>query len=153
MKNNDIFDKVMSVRLFDKIRPFYKAHKEVLLYLFFGGLTTVISILTYALFTITFQIDELIANIFSWIASVLFAFITNRIWVFESEVNTHFDFLKQLFKFYSGRIATLLVEELILWVFITKLDFNGMVVKIMAQIIIVILNYIISKLFVFKKTS
>ena len=145
----DIFDKIMSLRVFAPIYPFYKKHKEVLMYLFFGALTTVISIVTFSLFFEILKINELISNVISWIVAVLFAFVTNRIWVFEKGKNEGIIF--QGIKFYGGRVATLLIEEIILLVFVTLLSFNAMVVKITAQVIVIVLNYVISKAFIFKK--
>lgn len=80
----DIFDKLMSLLFFNIFDPFYKKHKEVLLYLFFGGLAFVVSIASYGFFNITLGINELIANILSWVLAVAFAFATNRIWVFAA---------------------------------------------------------------------
>ena len=145
----DIFDKIMSLRVFAPIYPFYKNHKEVLMYLFFGTLTTVISIVTFSLFFELLKINELISNVISWIVAVLFAFVTNRIWVFEKGKNEGIIF--QGIKFYGGRVATLLIEEIILLVFVTLLSFNAMIVKITAQVIVIVLNYVISKAFIFKK--
>ena len=123
----------------------------MLLYLFFGGLTFVISIVSYAIFNVAFGINELIANIISWVLAVLFAFFTNRIWVFDGKTDGAKEFLIQMLNFFGGRVATLVVEELILFIFITKLGFGSMAVKTVAQVIVIVLNYIISKLWVFRK--
>lgn len=146
----DIFDKIMNLALFRKINPFYKKYKEQLLYLLFGGLTTVISIVSFWLFGEIFKLNELYANIISWILSVTFAFFTNKIWVFGSSTNNSVKFIKQLIEFFLGRLSTLAVEELIIFVFITKLSFNKMIVKIVAQVVIIVLNYILSKIWIFK---
>ena len=75
----DIFDRLMHLPVLNIFEPFYKKHKEMLLYLFFGGLTFVISVITYAFFNVSLGMNELVANIFSWILAVLFAFFTNRL--------------------------------------------------------------------------
>lgn len=75
-------------------------------------------------------------------------FFTNRIWVFDGKTNGAKEFFVQMINFFGGRVATLVVEEVILFVFITKLGFGSMVVKIAAQIIVIVLNYVISKLWV-----
>ena len=150
-EKKDIFDRLMALPVLNILEPFYKAHKEVLLYLFFGGLTFIISIASYAFFDITMEMNELVANIFSWIIAVLFAYITNRTWVFENTKSGAAGIVQELIMFMSGRVATLVVEEVILLVFITWLGFGSMVVKIVAQVIVIVLNYIISKLIVFKK--
>ena len=135
----DIFDKIMHLPGLRVFEPLYKKYKEVLLYLFFGVLTTVVSI------------NELIANVISWVLAVLFAFFTNRIWVFAAPTKTVEEFMKQLVSFAGGRVLTLVIEEIILLVFITMLHFNSMLIKFIAQVVVIILNYVISKLLVFRK--
>ena len=132
----DIFDRLMHLPVLNIFEPFYKKHKEMLLYLFFGGLTFVISVITYAFFNVSLGMNELVANI---------------IWVFDGKTNGEKEFLVQMINFFGGRVATLVVEEVILFVFITKLGFGSMVVKIAAQVIVIVLNYVISKLWVFRK--
>lgn len=151
MKKKDIFDKIFELPGLRVFEPLYSKYKEVILYLVFGGLSFIVSICTYALFNVYLGINELIANILSWIITVLFAFLTNRIWVFDSPTSGVQDFLKQMAAFFGGRIITLVVEEVIILVFISILGFNSMIVKIVAQIIVILLNYIISKLIIFKK--
>ena len=142
----DIFDKIMHLPGLRVFEPLYKKYKEVLLYLFFGVLTTVVSIGSYAFFNVTLGINELIANV-----AVLFAFFTNRIWVFAAPTKTVEEFMKQLVSFAGGRVLTLVIEEIILLVFITMLHFNSMLIKFIAQVVVIILNYVISKLLVFRK--
>lgn len=149
MEKRDIFDKIMGLPVLKIFEPFYKKYKEILLYLFFGGLAFILSIVTYAFLNITLQINELIANVISWIIVVAFAFFTNRIWVFDAPTKNAVDFFKQLLSFFGGRIMTLLVEEIILGVFISWLQFPSMIIKVIAQVVVIILNYIISKLMVF----
>ncbi len=147
----DIFDKIMELPGFRIFNPLYTKYKEILLYLFFGGLSFIISISTYAAFNIAMGLNELIANILSWVITVMYAFLTNRVWVFRSPTNGIIEFIKQMLYFYSGRIITLVIEELILLVFITMLGFNSILIKTIAQIVVIVLNYVISKLMIFKK--
>lgn len=147
----DIFDKIMHLPGLRVFEPLYKKYKEVLLYLFFGVLTTVVSIGSYAFFNVTLGINELISNVISWVLAVLFAFFTNRIWVFAAPTKTVEEFMKQLVSFAGGRVLTLVIEEIILLVFITMLHFNSMLIKFIAQVVVIILNYVISKLLVFRK--
>ena len=150
-KDKDIFDRIMEWKILSIFNPFYKKYKEVLLYLIFGGLTTFISIGSYAIFDIGMHMDPMIANIFSWILAVLFAYITNRIWVFDSNAEDMNGILREMVSFFGGRVATLLMEEVILYVGIKLLSMNSIGVKVAAQILVLIGNYLISKLFVFKK--
>lgn len=147
----DFFDRVMQLPGLRVMEPFYKKYKEGLLYVFFGGLTFLVSVISYGLLTEILQIHELVSNVISWIIAVSFAFFTNRIWVFSSPTNGKKDFLQQMVTFFEGRLLTLGVEEIILWVFITMCGFPGMLIKIVAQIIVIVLNYIISKWWVFRK--
>ena len=149
MGKKDIFDKIMEVPVLNFFDVFYKKNKEIILYLLFGGLTTVISIVTYIFFEVTFGMNELLANIFSWILAVLFAFVTNKIWVFHAPTDTLREFIKQIIVFFGGRVATLVVEEIILFVFVTLLTFPSVTVKVVAQVIVIVLNYVISKFWIF----
>ena len=149
-KDKDIFDRIMEWKILSIFNPFYKKYKEVLLYLFFGGLTTFISIGSYAFFDISMHMDPMIANIFSWILAVLFAYVTNRIWVFDSNAEGMKGIIQEMVSFFGGRVATLLMEELILYVGINLLSMNSIGVKVAAQILVLVGNYLISKLFVFK---
>ena len=148
-EKKDIFDRLMGLRPFRPLRPFYVKYKEPLLYLFFGGLTTLISIFVFWLFNSPLGLNELVANLISWLLAVLFAFLTNKTWVFQSGGQEK-GFLSLMLSFYAGRLVTLGVEELLLLVFITWLGFNSMAVKIAAQIVVIVLNYVISKLLVFR---
>ena len=147
----DLFDRLMSSRILAPLFPAYKRHKEKLLYVFFGGLTTVVSLVTFWLVDRVLAQNEHVANLVSWLLAVLFAFVTNRIWVFEAKTAGMAAFFKQMLGFYGGRLATLGIEEALLLVFITWLHFDSMVVKVAAQVVVLILNYIISKLLIFRK--
>ena len=128
-------------------RDLYNKYKEIIIYLFFGVLATIVSIVSFYLFYRVLGIHELISNIISWICAVLFAYYTNSEWVFNNENITD---ITTIIKFFSGRLFSLLVEEIILVIFVTKLHFDGVMVKVIAQVVVIVLNYIISKWFVFK---
>lgn len=127
----------------------YKDNKEIINYLICGILTFIVSMLIYALLSEALRINVLISNVLTWIIAVYFAFTVNRRFVFESN-NKITD---ELLQFYSGRIVTLLIEQVILYIFIIRLSFDNLIIKLIAQIIIIILNYIISKFIVFKKEN
>ena len=147
----DIFDKLMHLPVLNIFEPFYIKHKEVLLYLFFGGLAFFLNIALFVLFNGIWGINELIANVICWVICVLFQFFTNRTWVFDGRTEGMPDFVKQITSFFGGRLFTLVVEEAILAVFISWLGLNSMVVKLVAQVIVIVLNYVISKVFVFRE--
>ena len=150
-EKKDIFDKIMSLPILNHFMEPYKKYKEILLYLFFGGLTALVSIGSYVYCDVILGMNPLIANIISWILAVTFAYITNKIWVFQVEIHGKKELLQQIFSFYTGRLLTLGIEEAILLVFITKLGFNSLVVKVVAQVVVVLSNYVISKCFVFRE--
>lgn len=120
------------------------------MYLIFGVMTTAISIAVFGIFNVGVGFNEHVANVISWLLSVLFAFVTNKLWVFEDKTSDLVELLKQTLSFYAGRLATFLVEELIIFVFATCIGINSMLIKIIASIVVIILNYVISKLFIFK---
>ena len=135
------------------IKEIYNKYQEIIKYLIFGVLTTIISLLTYYLLVFTIldpnkPLQLQIANIISWITCVTFAYVTNRKYVFNSKNK---NILKEITKFYSSRLTTLFIDMLIMFIFVTILHLNDKIIKILVQIIITILNYILSKLLVFTK--
>ena len=134
------------------IKNIYIKYKEIINYLIFGILTTIISLLTYYLLVYSIlnpnkPIQLQLANIISWITCVTFAYITNRIYVFNSK-NKYI--IKEIIKFYSSRLSTLFLDMIFMYIFVTKLNLNDKLIKIIIQILIIILNYILSKILVFK---
>lgn len=128
----------------------YKKYKEGILYLFFGGLAFVLNVFLFTVF-INIKIDELIANVIAWIITVLLAYITNTIWVFSAKPKSVKLFFVQVLQFFSGRIITLVIEEIMLLIFITILGMNAMIIKFIAQVIVIVGNYVISKIWIYKK--
>lgn len=139
-----------------KIKELYLKYKEIINYLIFGVLTTVVSLATKYLLLFTIldasnAIQLQIAVVTSWVTACLFAYITNRIWVFESKSK---EILKEMAKFFASRLATLGMEMLIMFIFVTALGLNSdmwvVVWTLVSQVVIIIGNYILSKLIVFK---
>ncbi|WP_034490838.1 GtrA family protein [Butyrivibrio fibrisolvens] len=150
-QKKDIFDRIMSLPVLNIFEPFYKKHKEGLLYLFFGGLAFFLSIFLYWFMYSVMHLNELVNNTIDWIICVAFQFFTNRTWVFDGKVDNTRDFVKQAASFTLGRLFTLVVEDVLLFIFITMLGFAQMPVKLAATFVVIVLNYVISKLFVFKE--
>lgn len=135
----------------NKIKDLLKKYKFIILYGIFGVLTTVINIVSYSLLFEVFGISNVVSNIIAWILSVLFAFITNKLWVFESK---SFDFkilMKELGSFTACRAATGVLDLGIMFVGVDLLKGPAIILKIASNIIVIILNYVMSKIFVFKK--
>lgn len=128
--------------------------KEILLYLIFGGLTTVIDFAVFYLSYNYLHIDEMIANVIAWCAAVVFAYVTNRIWVFESKETTKQGILKEMGMFLSARLMSLGIAELIVLFIMKLLGFDSklgsIVTKIISSIVVIIFNYFASKLVIFK---
>lgn len=124
-----------------------KLGKELVLYVVFGALTTLVNFVVYFLFARLFGVHYIISNILAWFFSVLFAYVTNRIWVFES-ANTNI--LKEMSLFFGGRIFSGAVDTGLMYVFIDILSIGDFISKIVVQVIVVVLNYVFSKLLVFK---
>lgn len=148
-ERKDIFDRLMECRGFRIFQPLYKKYKEIILYLFFGGLTFLVSVGSYVFFEFVTGMSPLIANIFSWILAVSFAYITNRIWVFTDIAHGVQKVIKEVCAFFGGRVVTLIIEEAILFFGISVLNFESVVVKVIGQIVVIISNYFISKILVF----
>lgn len=150
MKEADIFDRLFSMPVLRLFKPIYMKYKGVFLYLFFGVLTTAISIFSFAVFDTLLGINVLVSNALSWVLAVAFAYITNRKYVFNSSSKGR-GVIKEAFLFVSARITTLFVEELIMFIFVVLLNYNGVVIKVIAQAVVLVLNYAVSKIIVFRK--
>lgn len=134
-----------------KIYDLYKKYEEIINYIIVGSMTTVISILSYYLFRLIFSNNSnfyiQLSTVLSWIVAVTFAYFSNRIFVFKSKNSKSLESVK----FVTSRIMSLLIEMLVMFILTGILKINDKIAKILVQFIIVILNYLFSKIFVFKK--
>lgn len=151
IEEKDIFDRIMELRAFQVFNPVYKKYKEGILYLFFGGLTFFLAVFVYMLLNDFCGINPLIANIVSWTCGVTFSFFTTRKWVFRSCIIGLNEIIKQLIEFFGARFATLLLQECLIYIFVTRCGVNSMVVKIVTEFINIVLNYLVSKFIIFKR--
>lgn len=135
------------------IKKLYTKYEELILYVFFGGLTTLVNIVVYWLCADVLRIYYLISNAFAWIFAVLFAYVTNRTWVFKSKKNGALAIIKEFALFVSGRILSGLGDMLIMFVCVSVLTLPGLVAKIAANVFVVIFNYVFSKLIIFRKNK
>ena len=126
--------------------------KEFIWYVISGTVVTIVSWITYY---IPYQIlgwSNMVSEIFSWIITVATAYVTNKIWVFKS-YSWDWEVVKpEAVKFISMRLASGVVEWILMWLFVDKMGFNGMLMKILVSVIVVIMNYVCSKLLIFKKS-
>lgn len=137
----------------NRIVELYKKHKEIINYLIVGGLTTVVSMAIFYGSTWTFldgndAFELQVANVLSWVGAVLFSYFANRVFVFESKEKNIF---KELMAFLSSRVVTLLLDMGTMFLLSTLLHINYNFSKIVAMVSVTVGNYVISKVFVFKK--
>ena len=135
----------------DKIKELLIKYKGIICYGIFGVLTTVINIAAYALCYTYLGISNVISNIIAWIVAVLFAFITNKLFVFGSKDMSLKTFIPELIKFMAARLATGGIDLLIMYIGVDVMDGPAVILKVISNVIVIILNYVLSKLIVFKK--
>lgn len=162
---------------YQKCKNLFLKYKEIILYIIFGVLTTVVNFVVYtpltnmlgAEYTVLGIPWYLYTTVIAWIAAVLFAFFTNKLFVFERKSMKGSVVMREMAAFASARITTLLVEMLLMWLFITVIHADAWklvlwtagllgqkgdwIIKAGVQVIVVILNYILSKLIVFRKET
>lgn len=135
-----------------KLLELYKKYKEIINYLIFGGLSTVVNFVTYYITARLFGIDEVVSSGISWFCSVLFAYITNKIFVFESKTNTVKAVLKEIGAFFLARVISGILCDVGTFALMVKVfHINDIFSKIVTQVMVVIVNYIFSKLIIFRK--
>ena len=137
--------------MFRKVWELFLKYKEMVLYLVFGGLTTLVNIVTYALFAYVFNMGTVASTALAWIVSVIFAYITNKIFVFESKTDSLAMAVTECVSFFGCRLATGIMDIAVMYVSVDLLHFNDIIMKIVSNVLVVVLNYIFSKLFIFKK--
>lgn len=130
---------------------------EIVSYVFFGVLTTIVSIGTFAIFDkllgdeiLLGEQNYLLANVISWVFAVLFAFVTNKVWVFNSRTWKASVVAKELSSFITARLVSLLIDMALMFLFVDIVHTGELVAKLIVQVVVVILNYVFSKLFIFK---
>lgn len=134
-----------------RILALLKKHEEVVSYLFFGGLTTVVNYLVYLPCYNLLGFSGTVSNVIAWIAAVAFAYLTNKPFVFKSHDWSAKTVLPELTKFVGCRVGSGLLETAIIFVTVDLLGLNGNLIKVATSVLVVILNYVASKLVVFRK--
>ena len=140
-----------------KVNAWIKKHKEIVLYIVFGALTTLVNyIVFYPLVNIPGMKENaswwtLVVNVIAWVAAVTFAYVTNKFFVFESKDKSGKTVWREILSFIGARVASLIIEEAILFLFVTLIHFNENAVKLIASIGTVIINYFFSKFVIFRK--
>lgn len=144
----DIFEAIGLASLVD----WYIKKTEAMRYLVFGGISTVINILVFALFD-SLDLPTLASNTIAWIVSVIFAYVTNKYCVFYTKTKSNKDFFREFGSFIVARLATLGVETLMMGLTVDVWHWNAVLMKVIANIVVIILNFVFSKLFIFKNNA
>ena len=135
----------------EKLKSLLTKYREQISYLFFGGCTTLINIAVYWLCAHPLGLGTQASNVIAWVLSVLFAYVTNRIWVFRSQERSAKGILREMASFFGARVATGLLDQFNMWLFVDTLHWPDMPVKIISNIVVILLNYVFSKLIIFRK--
>lgn len=141
--------------LADRFRTLWNklVNRETITYGIAGVLTTVVNFVSYHFFCNVLGIENLIANGIAWVIAVIFAYVVNDLWVFQSKTFGLRNEIEKITKFFGARIFSFVIEEAGMYVFVDILKFNNLIVKAGLAVIIIILNYIFSKLFIFNKST
>ena len=131
------------------LRPLCLKYQEYISYLVFGVLTTLVNLIIF--YVLERLINYLMANVIAWIGAVVFAYVVNKLFVFESDRRDIRGLLFEISTFFAARLLSLGLEEGILFLFVTQLGYGARIVKLFAQILVVIFNYLASKLVTFRK--
>ncbi len=131
------------------IKNMYKRYGEIIKYLIFGVLTTIVNYVVYLVASLPFRTTT-VPTLIAWFVSVIFAFVTNRRFVFHSEAKGR-EIVPEAGKFVAARVLSGIVDILFMWIFADLLHFNDKIMKLVSNVFVVIFNYIASKLVIFKK--
>jgi len=126
-------------------------YRDIVLYGVFGVLTTLVNIVSYWFMAHPLTMGTMISTVLAWVLSVLFAYFTNRKWVFRSKATGYDAIVKEIVSFFACRIATGVVDWACMFVFVELLRFDDVVIKVLANIVVIVLNYVGSRLFVFRQ--
>lgn len=135
----------------EKIRMLIRKHYDILAYLFFGVLTTAVNYVVYLPCYNLLHISAAVSNVIAWIAAVAFAYLTNKPFVFKSHDWSAKTVLPELTKFVGSRIVSGALETAIIFLTVDLMHWNGNMMKLVTSVLVVILNYVASKLIVFRE--
>jgi len=144
-----------------KIIDLYKKYKEVVDYLFWGAAAFFLYMFIYWIFTSCLGMKEVVATLIDNLLVIIFAFFTNKIFVFRSKTESAGAFFKEFASFFAARIFTLVLSELMTWIGCDVLGYNtnsyhlsfindGLIVQLITQVVVIVTNYVLSKLWIFK---
>ena len=150
-KIEEFFLKIAEKIGLKKLTDWYREHREGMRYLVFGVLSTIINIVVFAICERILHLSTIISNVIAWIIAVVFAYVTNKLYVFDSVTDTKKAFLKEMISFFVARLLSLGIDVLIMYIGVTLIGINDILTKVIANIVVIIANYVMSKLFIFKR--
>lgn len=137
----------------EKLKQLWKKHKELILYVFFGGCTTLINIISYFACRELMHLPVVPADVLAWLVSVIFAYVTNKLFVFESKSWRLMLVLKEGAAFLAARVFSLGLDVAMLYVTVTVLGWWELPMKVLANVVVIVINYIFSKWIIFRKDA
>ena len=141
--------KKVDVFMIETVKDLLVKFRSQILYLVFGVSTTIINIVVYALLRMT-DMPVQVAYWLAWFVAVLAAYLTNRKWVFDSQAGTVREYFDEIVKFYVARLATGVIGSGIMWIGVSWLHQNDMLWNVIQNIFVIVSNYILSKLVIFR---
>lgn len=129
----------------------HSGFRDVILYLFFGVCTTAVNVAVYCIMEKLFGAGVMSGTIAAWFAAVGFAYVTNRKWVFHSKAETAAEICREAVSFFACRLATGIVDWGCMYIFADRLRLNDVLIKILANVLVIVMNYVASKLLIFKR--
>ena len=135
------------------IRELFDKHRDKILYLVFGALTTAVNTAVFWFCAHPLNTPVLPATMIAWFIAVLFAYLTNRKWVFHSEASTRREFFREIVSFFLCRLGTGVLDWILMYLLVDQLRFNDLVVKVCVNVLVIILNYAASMLLIFRKNK
>ena len=131
------------------IKNLFNKYREIIMYLIFGVLTTAVNIIIYFLCAVQLDLNTAVSTIIAWITAVLFAYITNKFYVFQSNGNL----IREIISFFGMRLLSGILDLGIMIIFVDILSYNEMIMKVIANIFVIVFNYVASKFFIFRKNK
>ena len=131
----------------------WNKYKDIFPYAFFGVCTTAVNVVSYWLFADILKFSVMQSTVIAWTLAVLFAYVTNRKWVFKSNIRRLVLVLREIVLFFICRISTGGIDFFCMWLFVEKLNLNGVAIKFLTDLLVIVLNYLASKFVIFKSKS
>lgn len=139
--------------LYSLLKPIFSENRQIILYLFFGVCTTAINTICYWLLYDVLTLSNVVSTVLAWLAAVVFAFVTNKVFVFESKRTNATERINEVISFFGCRLLTGILDVLIMAIAVDRLQWNGLLWKLVSNIIVTIINYFASKFLIFRHTK